>query len=56
MERKYMNSYKAQKKSPSSELTEVGPRVVDQTYKASKLAFSDINRNRKLGLSPRSPE
>jgi len=29
--------------------------VVEQTYKASKLAFSDINRNRKLGLSPRSP-
>jgi len=29
--------------------------VVQQTYKASKLAFSDINRNRKLGRSPRSP-
>jgi len=29
--------------------------VVEQTYKASKLAFSDINRNRRLGLNPRSP-
>jgi len=26
--------------------------VVEQTYKASKLAFFDINRNRKLGWSP----
>jgi len=24
-------------------------------YKASKLAFSDANRNQRLGLSPRSP-
>jgi len=29
--------------------------VVEQTYKASKLAFSDIKRYRKLGRSPRSP-
>jgi len=29
--------------------------VVAQVYKASKLAFTDINRNRRLGLSPRSP-
>ena len=29
--------------------------MVEQTYKASKLAFSDINRNQKLGRSPRSP-
>jgi len=28
---------------------------VEQTYKASKVAFSDINCNRKLGRSPRSP-
>jgi len=26
---------------------------VAQIYKARKLAFSDINRNRRLGLSPR---
>jgi len=29
--------------------------MVAQTYKASKLAFFDINRNRRLGQSPRSP-
>jgi len=29
--------------------------VVAQMYKASNLAFSNINRNRRLGLSPRSP-
>jgi len=28
---------------------------VEQTYKASMLAFSDINPNRSLGRSPRSP-
>jgi len=28
---------------------------VEQTYKSSKLAFSDINCNRKLGRIPRSP-
>jgi len=28
---------------------------VAQLYKASKLAFSDLNRNRKLGLNPWSP-
>jgi len=33
----------------------MGPWVVAQTYKASMLAFSDINRNRKLGRSPRIP-
>jgi len=33
-------------------LSEVGQRAVVQTYKASKHAFSDINRNRKLGRSP----
>jgi len=26
-----------------------------QIYKASKLAFSNINRTRRLGLSPSSP-
>jgi len=30
---------------------EVRPWVVEQTYKASKLAFSDINRNRRLYIS-----
>jgi len=29
--------------------------VVAQMYKPSKLAFSDDNRKRRLGLSPRSP-
>jgi len=29
--------------------------MVEQTYKASKLAFSDANYNGKLGRSPRSP-
>jgi len=29
--------------------------VVAQIYKASKPAFSDINRNRRLGLNPRIP-
>jgi len=29
--------------------------VVAQIYKAIKLDFSDINRNRRLPLSPRSP-
>jgi len=29
--------------------------VAEQTYKASKVTFSDINRDRKLGRSPRSP-
>jgi len=29
--------------------------MVTQIYKASKLAFSDINRNRRLRLSPSSP-
>jgi len=40
MERKYVNSDKAQRKEP--ELTtyfEVGPWVVAQIYKACKLAF-----------------
>jgi len=31
------------------------PWVVALIFIASKLAFSDINRNRRLGLSPRSP-
>jgi len=56
MKRKYVNSYKAQRKEP--ELTtyfEVGLWVVAQIYKACKLAFSDINRNRRLGLRSRSP-
>jgi len=30
----------------------VGPWVVEQKYKACLLALSDINRNRKLELSP----
>jgi len=29
--------------------------VAEQTYKLSKLAFSDINRNRRLGRIPRRP-
>jgi len=29
--------------------------VVEQIYKASNIAFSDVNRNQKLGRSPRSP-
>jgi len=33
----------------------VGPWVVALIYKASKLAFSDINRYRRLWPSPRSP-
>jgi len=42
-------------KIPNQQLSEVGPWMVEQTYKPSKLAFSDINLNRKLGRSPRSP-
>jgi len=37
------------------QLTELRPWVVAQIWKASKLAFSNINRNRRLGLSPRCP-
>jgi len=33
----------------------MGPWVVAQIYKATKLAFSNINRIRGLGLRPRSP-
>jgi len=29
--------------------------MVEQIYKASKLAFSDINRDRRLGRNSRSP-
>jgi len=36
-------------------LVKWGPWVVAQIYKASKLPFSDINRNRRLGLSSRRP-
>jgi len=64
MKRKYMNSDKAQRKEPEltsffsqreePELTisEVG--MVAQIYNASKLTFYSINRNRRLGRSPRS--
>jgi len=45
-----MNSDKAQIAEPEL----VGPWVVAQVYKASKLTFTDINRNRRLGLSPTS--
>jgi len=46
---------RSKEKSPSSQLSEVGPWVVAQIYKASKLEFSDKDLNRRLGLSPRSP-
>ena len=42
-------------KSPSYQLIEVGPWVVSQIHKGSKLLFSDVNRNRRLGLIPRRP-
>ena len=47
-----MNSDKAQEKSASEQLSEVGPRMEAQIYKADKLAFSDINRSRRLGRRP----
>jgi len=46
MERKYMNSDKSQRKEP--ELTTSWSGISIQ----SKLAFSGINCNRRLGLSP----
>jgi len=39
--------------SPSKQLNELGPWVVAQIGKASKLAFFNINRNRRLGLQDR---
>jgi len=42
-------------KTLSWQLSEVKPMVVAQIYKASLLAFSDINRNQRLRISPRSP-
>jgi len=57
MERKYMNINKAQSKK--LELTNLINEVGGSTnilYKASKLALYIVNRNRRLGVSPRSPE
>ena len=57
MKRKYMNSDKVQRKEP--ELTTYWSGTVGGgTNIQSKLAFSDINRNQRLGLSPgaRMPE
>jgi len=45
IEQKYMNSDKAQRKEAELTTFEVGPWVVEQTYKARKHAFSDINCN-----------
>jgi len=59
MKRKYKNSGQVKKRARVNNLVKwdgpLGPWVVEQTYKASKLAFSDKKRNRKFGPSPRSP-
>jgi len=56
-ETKIYEQWHAQRKQP--ELTTwrswTGPWLVAQICKASKLAFSYINRNRRLGLNPRIP-
>ena len=52
MKRKYMNTDKAPLKEP--ELTSV-EWVAAQRCKVSTLTFYNIHRNRRLGLSPRSP-
>jgi len=50
-----MSSDKAHnEKSPSYQLSEVGPWVEAQIYKARKLAFSNIDHKGRLGLCPTS--
>jgi len=55
MERKEMNSDKAKRKERELTTQWSGTVGGGTTYKASKVAFSDINHNRKLRRSPRNP-